>query len=100
MIFGGTKGDSLINLPLTVGGVKGKDMKAGRTDRGFEIINFKDFYGEECSLQQSSLAENVLPGHSAIWLGVKENRMHLRTRDVLKLIKHLQTWVDIGTFTP
>jgi len=39
------------------------------TERGFEVIKFTDRYGAECSLQQSSLAEALQPGWSAIWLG-------------------------------
>ena len=38
-----------------------------KTARGFNISSFKDRYGEECSLQESSLATE-----SAIWLGVNE----------------------------
>lgn len=41
-----------------------------KTNRGFEIINFRDCYGKECSIQQSSLAHYEKPGTSAIWLGI------------------------------
>ena len=34
------------------------------TDRGFEILNFKDYYDELCDIQRSSLATT-----DAIWLG-------------------------------
>lgn len=43
--------------------------KVKRTERGFEIVEFKDCYDHPCSLQQSSLAEYEKPGTSAIWLG-------------------------------
>lgn len=45
------------------------------TNRGFEIVNFSDHNGVECSLQQSSAidisASNELdhPGSSLLWLG-------------------------------
>lgn len=34
------------------------------TNRGFEILNFKDYYDELCDIQRSSLATT-----DAIWLG-------------------------------
>lgn len=43
--------------------------KVERTDRGFECILFKDSLGENCRLQQSSLAEYEKPGTSAVWIG-------------------------------
>jgi len=73
-------------------------MKINRTNRGFEIIEFKDHYGESCSLQQSSLAEYEPPGSSAIWFGVGENRMHLSLKQVKQLIPYLDNWVKYGTF--
>ncbi|WNC17942.1 hypothetical protein [Brevibacillus brevis] len=43
------------------------EFKKGITNRGFNIIEFQDRYGTECSIQKSSLAfEN------AIWLGVND----------------------------
>ena len=47
-------------------------MEIGKTHRGFELVTFRDCYGVECSLQQSSLAELEQPGASAVWLGVDE----------------------------
>lgn len=46
--------------------------KIKRTNRGFELIEFHDYYGAKCSLQQSSLAIYEKPGASAIWLGVDD----------------------------
>jgi len=43
--------------------------KLDRTSRGFELIEFKDYYDVSCSLQMSSLAIYEKPGISAIWLG-------------------------------
>lgn len=81
-----------------------------RTSRGFELIEFKDHYGEKCSLQASSLAEYEKPGTSAVWLGCNEakkhfatgetlsQRMHLNREQVAALIAHLQSWLDDDTF--
>ena len=49
-------------------------MDVKTTSRGFEIVNFLDANGEECSLQQSSAIGNDdgsldNPGSSFIWLG-------------------------------
>lgn len=39
--------------------------KLTRTNRGFPIREFTDFYGKECSIQKSSLADA-----DAIWFGI------------------------------
>ena len=70
-----------------------------QTSRGFEIVDFVDRYGEVCSLQQSSLAENSEPGTSAIWLGVNDHRMHLTRDQVSELIAMLQSWINTGSFS-
>ncbi len=84
--------------------------KLDHTSRGFELIEFKDHYGEPCSLQASSLAIYEKPGTSAIWLGCEEAknhhvtgealspRMHLNREQVAALIAHLQSWLDNDTF--
>lgn len=52
---------------------KGKGIgKVQKTSRGFEIIRFTDRGGDKCTLQQSSLADYVQPGISAVWLGVED----------------------------
>jgi len=48
---------------------KNKLGKVKRTPRGFELIEFADFKGHACSLQQSSLALYDKPGVSAVWMG-------------------------------
>lgn len=48
----------------------------GRTNRGFPLITFTDFYGEECSLQMSSLATE-----EAVWLGVNEAKPMVMWKD-------------------
>lgn len=73
-------------------------MKIERTTRGFEIIEFLDYYGDEVELQQSSLALTEQPGWGAIWLGQPGHRMHLEYQQVRELIKHLQAWIDTGSF--
>lgn len=82
-----------------------------RTPRGFELIRFRDIYGEVCSLQQSSLAIYEQPGSSAIWLGCEKNqppcdvtgqevshRMHLSVDQVKALVGHLTLWLETGSF--
>lgn len=82
-----------------------------KNERGFEVIDFRDLYGAQCSLQQSSLAEYVQPGISAVWLGCDNNqpphhvtgdemspRMHLNRDQVTALIRHLRSWLKSGSF--
>jgi hypothetical protein len=69
-----------------------------RTERGFEIIRFKDDYQEPCSLQASSVARHEKPGTSAVWLGPESNRMHLDRAQVQLLINHLRTWLRSDSF--
>jgi hypothetical protein len=52
-------------------------MEIKRTNRGFQIIEFIDRSGQDCILQQSSLADFQQPGTSAIWFGTSKDRMHL-----------------------
>lgn len=95
-------------------------MKIERTERGFSIVNFKDRYDVECSLQKSSLATE-----NCIWLGCNEanpqimasrimeggvgwvkypipddvlinTRMHLTQDQVKELIPILQKFVNTG----
>ncbi len=77
--------------------VRGGDMKVSRTEHGFEIIEFADHTGARCSLQQSSLADFVPPGSSAVWFGVQVDRMHLDVELVEQLLPHLQQWVETGS---
>ena len=68
------------------------------TVRGFEIVQFRDHNDQECSLQQSSLAIYEKPGTGAIWLGVRNNRMHLTDTHVLQLVHLLMNWCVTGSF--
>jgi len=83
------------------------------TQRGFQIILFRDRYGTQCSLQQSSIADYEPPGSSAIWLGVDRQtnrrdgifdesnttRMHLDLKQVEALVAVLEQWVQTGSFS-
>lgn len=71
-----------------------------KTDRGFIIGEFKDRYGINCSIQESSLATEY-----AIWLGCNEGvhtnneclaRMHLTQEQVGHLLPVLQYFLDTG----
>ena len=57
------------------------------TERGFIRGEFKDLYGEECSIQESSLAESP-----ALWLGCDAGR-HLDKKRAKMLIKLLKRFV-------
>lgn len=93
-----------------------------KTARGFGTVQFKDHYGNDCSLQASSLAIYEKPGTSAVWLGCDEanpkrciqgsgwvpvqfpedtlfnTRMHLNREQVESLVAHLQAWLEKGSF--
>lgn len=75
-------------------------MKLKKTPRGFWRLDFKDSYGKECSIQESSIATE-----DRIWLGMNEGthhlgeclpRMHLTKRQAKQLIKHLTKFVETG----
>ncbi len=80
-------------------------MKTKKTSRGFELVEFKDINGDDCSLQQSS-SMSV----NAIWLGCEHEtihpvtgercgaRMHLDRKLVKKLIIRLNNWLEFGSF--
>lgn len=90
-------------------------MQVKHTERGFRICRFVDRYGEECSLQESSLANDT-----CVWLGIDKpkaqhlvpgkgwqdvplppetivtSRMHLTQDQVRELLPHLQRFVETG----
>jgi hypothetical protein len=77
-------------------------MEIKPTSRGFKRAEFVDLYGEQCSIQESSLATD-----DAIWLGCNEGkhhhvtgscmaRMHLNRAMAAELIPLLQHFVDTG----
>lgn len=72
------------------------------TNRGFLRGEFKDAYGEECSIQESSLATE-----DCIWLGCDHEtvdpqgrpcgaRMHLTQQMVADLLPLLHHFVETG----
>lgn len=61
------------------------------TERGFMRGEFKDRYGKDCSIQQSSIATE-----DCIWLGVDNERMHLTPQMAADLIPLLQHFVETG----
>lgn len=93
------------------------EIKKSTTARGFNLVNFKDAYGVECSIQESSSAEEP-----KIWFGIdspkvmrldngwkditpvstKENpvnidsRMHLTREHVKQLLPILRHFVKTG----
>lgn len=76
-------------------------LKKYYTDRDFARIDFQDYNGEECSIQESSLATK-----EAIWLGQNHgthldtgeclSRMHLTRSQVKKLLPYLHRFVSHG----
>lgn len=82
---------------------KGGFMQVQRTERGFELIEFKDANGKDCSLQGSSAIgdreEDALnPGTSFVWLGKGSERMHLNHEQVFTITRKLLNWLDHGSF--
>lgn len=56
------------------------EMKTTRTKRGFDLSEFKDRNGSECSLQNSSIATEP-----AIWLGINNANPQIMCSDAKKL---------------
>jgi hypothetical protein len=61
------------------------------TERGFMRGEFKDRYGKDCSIQESSIATEY-----CIWLGVDNERMHLTQQMAADLIRLLYRFVETG----
>ena len=78
-------------------------LEVTKTNRGFQLIEFRDRYDAACSLQKSSLAHE-----DAIWFGCNENsfhsttgeplapRMHLTQEQVRELLPYLQRFAETG----
>jgi len=67
-------------------------MERKKTARGFDLIEFKDFYGEPCSLQQSSIATE-----DCIWLGIDDAHPQILASEATRLgvqTKETTGWVD------
>ena len=93
----------------------GLETKLRKTARGFQIAEFKELYGKDCSIQESSLATEA-----AIWLGIDapsvrvivkgkgwqdvplpeggsvRGRMHLSQEQVQDLLPLLQRFAETG----
>jgi hypothetical protein len=59
--------------------------KVKRTNRHFEIVEFRDHYDKPCELQASSLAIYEKPGTSAVWLGITDTQPLIRAEDAKRL---------------
>lgn len=46
---------------------KPRGFKRKKTGRGFDVLEFQDFYDAECSVQESSLADK-----QCVWVGVND----------------------------
>ena len=68
-----------------------KLIKYELAGRGFYGYDFVDIYGQKCSIQESSLADEY-----AIWFGEHENRMHLNQEAVKKLLPLLVHFCEKG----
>lgn len=70
-----------------------------KTQRGFELIEFKDCYDTPCSLQQSSVSYDDdldRPGTSAVWLGTDDAMPKVMWRDAAAVgveTKATEGWV-------
>lgn len=56
-----------------------------KTARGFEVKHFKDTYGMDCSIQESSSAEE-----EKIWLGVHSAPVRVMWKDVPKFLESVK----------
>ena len=61
-------------------------MEIKKTQRGFDIVEFNDEYGESCTLQKSSLADK-----DCIWLGIYNPKAKILAS---KIIKNGTGWAD------
>jgi hypothetical protein len=78
-------------------------MKTGASARGFSLVEFRDKYGQECSLQESSIATQA-----CVWFGVDRGikdgnylqdihaRMHLTQEQVINLLPYLHYFAETG----
>lgn len=67
-------------------------MELKRTERGFNLIEFKDTYEKECWIQKSSIAS-----YDAIWFGICKNEAKIlasKAKDYGIETKETCGWVD------
>lgn len=72
-------------------------MKAGKTQRGFQFVEFEDSNGQDCSVQVSSALDWDEDSYK-LWLGVEGHRMHLSYDQVCMLEGMLQNFIDHNGF--
>lgn len=94
-------------------------FKEGKTNRGFSLVEFKDFNQGSCSMQKSSLATE-----DCLWIGLDDvkpmklvsgkgwvevpidgdieicGRMHIDREQAKNIIAYLQNFVDSGDPLP
>jgi hypothetical protein len=64
------------------------------TSKNYQRIDFDDYNGNECSLQESSATiDGNDPGCSFLWLGKGIERMHLSRDMVKELIGYMENWL-------
>lgn len=77
--------------------------KKDKSDRGFEIVEFEDRYGETCSLQQSSMIGDYedsmsRPGSSCVWLGIHQLKARILKSDAedlgIEVEGEVSGWMD------
>lgn len=62
-------------------------MKLTETELGYRKIEFTDFYGEGCSVQESSIIDDDCedawdnPGSSCLWIGIDTPTIKILTED-------------------
>jgi hypothetical protein len=66
-------------------------LKIKHTTRGFEYVEFKDSYDQDCSISKSSSAEGDF-----IWVGQNDKRMLLSREQVQTLLPTLLRFVNTG----
>lgn len=67
-------------------------MDLKRTRRGFSIVSLCDYYGNECSIQKSSLATE-----ECIWLGVNDPKPKIMASKAAEhgvVTKETTGWID------
>lgn len=90
-------------------------MRVKKNKKGLNVIEFKDFYGEECTMEETSFT-----GDRTLWIGcnnanpkfftvengwkpvhmpekyVANTKMHLSRKQVEKMLPHLIKFVETG----
>lgn len=65
-----------------------------KTNRGFEIHHFKDDYGADCSIQESSSVE------PHIWLGVHKPEITIMAKDVFLKTNEIRSQIHFIAQNP